>query len=350
MTLLHMQLYFTGSVFWMIQKSSSFMLPNTTELLYPTSSAEAGLLSALGVPRTRRKRYISPRDMSALLDYHNQVRAQVSPPAANMEYMVPAVVDCGNAMRIVYLDFSKAFDKVPHDILTNKLVSYGLDGITTRWIHSWLENQLPSEMVTSPSLEVWDERLARSAEAWAKQCMWGHGPPQLMKFLGQNLAIQSGRYHSAVDLVKSWYYEKQHYSFPYPYECKPRCPSKCSGSVCSHYTQDGKDPGDGYCSPDRAIHMHTIGSGDNIREMEMVWASSNRIGCAIHTCTNMNVWGNTWRRAVYLVCNYAIKGNWIGEAPYKMGRPCSACPPNYGGTCSNNMCYSGLKSNKVSWF
>ena len=30
-------------------------------------------------------------------------------------------------MDIVYLDFSKAFDKVPHDILVSKLVKTGLD-------------------------------------------------------------------------------------------------------------------------------------------------------------------------------------------------------------------------------
>lgn len=40
---------------------------------------------------------------------------------------------------------------------------------------------------------------------------------------------------------------------------------------------------------------------------QMVWASSNRLGCAIHTCSNVRVWGSTWRRAVLLVCNYAIK-------------------------------------------
>lgn len=40
---------------------------------------------------------------------------------------------------------------------------------------------------------------------------------------------------------------------------------------------------------------------------QMVWASSNRLGCAIHTCGSINVWGNTWHHAVYLVCNYAIK-------------------------------------------
>lgn len=40
-----------------------------------------------------------------------------------------------------------------------------------------------------------------------------------------------------VDMVRSWHREQQHYSFPHPRECNPRCPSKCSGSVCSHYTQ-----------------------------------------------------------------------------------------------------------------
>ena len=38
--------------------------------------------------RARRKRYITQSDMVAILDYHNQVRANVFPPAANMEYMV----------------------------------------------------------------------------------------------------------------------------------------------------------------------------------------------------------------------------------------------------------------------
>lgn len=40
------------------------------------------------VPKSRRKRYISQSDMIAILDYHNKVRANVFPPAANMEYMV----------------------------------------------------------------------------------------------------------------------------------------------------------------------------------------------------------------------------------------------------------------------
>ncbi|KAF2981260.1 hypothetical protein EK904_004067 [Melospiza melodia maxima] len=229
MAVLQLHLYLTALGCWVTPLSSSLLLPNATELLSPPAGAAAGLLRAEGVPRGRRKRFLSPQDMGVILDYHNQVRAQVSPPAANMEYMV----------------------------------------------------------------------------SWA--------------VAGWSTALHRYRYRSVLDMVKSWHQEKQHYSFPQPRECNPRCPSKCSGSVCSHYTQ-------------------------------MVWATSSRLGCALGTCANVRVWGSTWRHAILLVCNYAIKGNWLGEAPYKVGRPCSACPPSYGGGCSNNMCFSGVKSNQVSWF
>lgn len=88
MSVLHLPLYLTALGFWITQQSSSFLLPNATEVLSPAGDRAAGLLWGTGVPRSRRKRYLSPRDMSVILDYHNQARAQVSPPAANMEYMV----------------------------------------------------------------------------------------------------------------------------------------------------------------------------------------------------------------------------------------------------------------------
>ncbi|CAJ0961256.1 unnamed protein product [Ranitomeya imitator] len=386
--------------------------------------------------------------------------------------------------------------------------------------------------------KVWDENLAKSAEAWAAACIWDHGPPYLMRFLGQNLSVRTGRisvsilcrsqirwqvvlsdtfrylkvsdgirrypknigyrrypipiqvkyrntlgtirtshaeddwehfrfrfpisqkyrnsvsefryskywlirylqYQSILQLVKPWYDEVKDYAFPYPQDCNPRCPLRCYGPMCTHYTQ-------------------------------MVWATTNRVGCAINTCHNMNVWGSVWRRAVYLVCNYSPKlsaemerkmynlskqldveevtnmllddrdltlnedlgeeseidshdeveecvldseteqdadsgedeevgsyyigkdkntkwnkkpfqkkqavicgnckkkqkgiaatvckcerettvqqGNWIGEAPYKVGVPCSACPPSYGGSCTDNQCFPGVTSNYLYWF
>ncbi|XP_020826698.1 peptidase inhibitor 15 [Phascolarctos cinereus] len=246
-------------LFSFLCETSAVVLLNATDSSSPTNNftdIEAALkahLDSADLPKARRKRYISQNDMIAILDYHNQVRGKVFPPAANMEYM------------------------------------------------------------------VWDENLAKSAEAWAATCIWDHGPSYLLRFLGQNLSVRTGRYRSILQLVKPWYDEVKDYAFPYPQDCNPRCPMRCYGPMCTHYTQ-------------------------------MVWATSNRIGCAIHTCQNMNVWGAVWQRAIYLVCNYAPKGNWIGEAPYKVGVPCSACPPSYGGSCTDNLCFPGVTSNYLYWF
>ncbi|XP_060792741.1 R3H domain containing-like [Neoarius graeffei] len=236
-----------AAILWMMLYTRAVAaLTNTTQLSALTV-ADFGIelswrnrsSSSSDVPHSRRKRYISSRDMVALLDYHNRVRSQVFPPAANMEYM------------------------------------------------------------------VWDERLAKSAESWASQCIWDHGPPHVMKYTGQNLSIITGRYRSVIELVKSWHDEK--YSFSYP--------NRCTGSICTHYTQ-------------------------------MVWASTNRIGCAINRCSNMYVFGARWKQATLLVCNYSIKGNWVGEAPYKTGKPCSACPSIYGGLCTKNQCFTSKPRNK----
>lgn len=40
---------------------------------------------------------------------------------------------------------------------------------------------------------------------------------------------------------------------------------------------------------------------------QMVWASTNRVGCAVQTCYNMFVWGALWTEATFLVCNYSPK-------------------------------------------
>jgi len=44
------------------------------------------------------------------------------------------LMDEGKAEDVIYLDFSKAFDTVPHRILLEKLVAHGLDGCTLHWI------------------------------------------------------------------------------------------------------------------------------------------------------------------------------------------------------------------------
>jgi len=50
-------------------------------------------------------------------------------------------VDEGKAVDVIYLDFSKAFDTVPHSILLEKLAAHILDGCTLGWIKNWLNGQ-----------------------------------------------------------------------------------------------------------------------------------------------------------------------------------------------------------------
>ncbi|XP_020784941.1 peptidase inhibitor 15-like [Boleophthalmus pectinirostris] len=208
---------------------------------------------APGTHRSRTRRSITQSEMLAILDYHNQVRAHVYPPAANMELM------------------------------------------------------------------QWDTELAQWAEVWAASCQWEHGPAHMLSFFGQNLSVRTGGYQSVLQLLTPWFEEVFYYVFPYPNMCRPLCPLTCYAPMCTHYTQ-------------------------------MVWASTSRVGCALHTCSNMSVWGAVWRDAAFLVCNYSPKGNWIGEAPYRVGVPCSMCPSTYRGRCSNNLCVPEPQSNYVTWF
>ena len=46
---------------------------------------------------------------------------------------VTCLADEGKAVDVVYLDFSKAFDTVPHNILIEKLAAHGLDGHMLHW-------------------------------------------------------------------------------------------------------------------------------------------------------------------------------------------------------------------------
>ena len=53
-------------------------------------------------------------------------------------------VDEGRAVDVVYLDFSKTFDTVSHNILLGKLRKCGLDGLTVRWMENGKKAVLPS--------------------------------------------------------------------------------------------------------------------------------------------------------------------------------------------------------------
>ena len=68
-------------------------------------------------------------------------------------------LNSGYATDIIYFDFKKAFDSVPHHRLLLKLKSYGISGNLLSWLSSFLTedcSELPSIMYTlsGPMLSV----------------------------------------------------------------------------------------------------------------------------------------------------------------------------------------------------
>jgi pathogenesis-related protein 1 len=116
---------------------------------------------------------------------------------------------------------------------------------------------------------VWDDSLAAYAQEWAtnlqkRKCAMVHRSSN--KF-GENLAWSGGWKMNPNDVVKMWYDEVAFYNYS---------SNSCQkGKVCGHYTQ-------------------------------VVWKNSKRLGCAMASCKNSEIW----------VCNYDPPGNYVGQKPY----------------------------------
>jgi len=54
---------------------------------------------------------------------------------------VARYVDDREAVNVVYQDFAKAFDKVPHKRLIIKLEAHGITKKVVRWIEKWLSGR-----------------------------------------------------------------------------------------------------------------------------------------------------------------------------------------------------------------
>ena len=62
-------------------------------------------------------------------------------------------IDAGEPVDVIYLDFQKAFDKVPHERLLLKLGSLGVRGNLLKWIRNWLSNRYQRVVINGEQSE-----------------------------------------------------------------------------------------------------------------------------------------------------------------------------------------------------
>ena len=80
-------------------------------------------------------------------------------------------LDNGSCVDVVYLDFQKAFDKVPYNRLINKLKGCGIGGKLLEWLSEWLKNrnkQVRYSNTLSSPLQVKTE--SPKAQSWDHCC------------------------------------------------------------------------------------------------------------------------------------------------------------------------------------
>jgi hypothetical protein len=72
---------------------------------------------------------------------------------------VTSAVDEGVPYDVIFLDFAKAFDKVPGERLLKKLSALGIRGATLRWIRNWLTGRTQRVVLNGKS-SSWEEVLS----------------------------------------------------------------------------------------------------------------------------------------------------------------------------------------------
>ncbi|XP_022071430.1 GLIPR1-like protein 1 [Acanthochromis polyacanthus] len=169
--------------------------------------------------------------------------------------------------------------------------------------HNWARSSV-SPAASNMLYMTWDEGLAITARAWARNCVFKHnihlGDARRVHptypSVGENIwAGYPPSSFNVTSAIQRWVNEKLHYVYQ-----KNTCTK-----VCGHYTQ-------------------------------VVWATSYKVGCAVQRCPKGVTHFSNKDGAVF-VCNYAISGNMRGSWPYESkGTACSGCE----GTCEGGLCRS----------
>ncbi|PKU38587.1 rna-directed dna polymerase from mobile element jockey-like [Limosa lapponica baueri] len=68
---------------------------------------------------------------------------------------VTRLLDAGKAVEVVYLDFGKVFDTVPHSVLLEKLANHGIDKCNLHWVKYWLDGRAQRVVINGLKSSWW---------------------------------------------------------------------------------------------------------------------------------------------------------------------------------------------------
>ena len=106
--------------------------------------------------RVMRKALVAFMDFYHLMDQRQHGsragRSTLSQLLQHQDEILQAL-ETGNNIDVIYLDFSKAFDKVDHGVLLHKLRSLGITGRVGRWIMNFLQMRRQQVMIRNQKSE-----------------------------------------------------------------------------------------------------------------------------------------------------------------------------------------------------
>jgi hypothetical protein len=73
--------------------------------------------------------------------------------------LLTSAVDAGDSVDVIFLDFAKAFDKVPHKRLVAQLQAHGVGGKVLKWITAWLRER-KQRVVLNGAGSSWQDVLS----------------------------------------------------------------------------------------------------------------------------------------------------------------------------------------------
>ncbi|KAF2363294.1 Reverse transcriptase domain [Trinorchestia longiramus] len=118
-----------------IFKKGNKQIPNNYRPISLTSVISKTIKRLLKIRITKH-----PNDQNLINDTQHGFREKRSCLTNLLDFFgeVNCIYNRAKAADLVYLDFQKAFDKVPHERLMAKVEAHGIRGNYSRWIRNWL--------------------------------------------------------------------------------------------------------------------------------------------------------------------------------------------------------------------